>query len=407
MNAFLQRKYSYDNNALFCEVVNILISFISNYFNHHQRFLSQELNKQTKGNYYFIATSEMREERRALGYGESDIPSYVIESHKSEAQKIKANEIVDKSDVTVIGSASDDCIKSRKDASKLVFRYSERIFKQKKSLIDFIRSGIGFRMKNPCGKPVYLLCAGAFVSSDYAKYGLFKNKAYRWGYFPETKYYDDINNVINNKKKNSILWVGRFIDWKHPDDALKAAQRLKEKGYDFELNLIGSGEMKQELEELITKNGLSNCVRILGSMKPEQVREHMEKSEIFLFTSDRREGWGAVLNEAMNSGCSVVASHEIGSVPYLVENESNGIIYESCNTDMLCDKISYLLDNPAKRAEFGKNAYKTISEIWNSSVAAERLINFASHIIAGEKYPDLYASGPCSKAEILNETWFK
>ena len=34
----------------------------------------------------------------------------------------------------------------------------------------------------------------------------------------------------------------------------------------------------------------------------------MEKADIFLFTSDRREGWGAVANEAMNSACALVVS---------------------------------------------------------------------------------------------------
>lgn len=349
----------------------------------------------------------MREERRALGYGESDIPSYVIESHKCEAEKSKASELAEKSDAVIIGSASENYIERRKADSKLIFRYSERIFKQKKSIFDFVRSGIGFRIKNPRNKPIYLLSAGAFVSSDYSKYGLFKNKSYKWGYFPETIRYDDINNVINNKKKNSILWAGRFIDWKHPDDAVKAALILKEKGMDFELNLIGSGELMPELEKLISENGLNDCVHILGSMKPEQVRAHMEKSEIFLFTSDRREGWGAVLNEAMNSGCCVVTSHEIGSAPYLVENGINGTVYESGNVAMLSNKIEYLLNNSEKRANMGRNAYKTISEIWNSSVAAERLVNLASRIIAGEKHPDLYVDGPCSKAEKIKENWFK
>lgn len=51
-------------------------------------------------------------------------------------------------------------------------------------------------------------------------------------------------------------------------------------------------------------------------MKASEVRSYMEKADIYLFTSDFNEGWGAVLNESMNSGCAVVASHAIGSVPF-------------------------------------------------------------------------------------------
>jgi glycosyltransferase involved in cell wall biosynthesis len=45
---------------------------------------------------------------------------------------------------------------------------------------------------------------------------------------------------------------------------------------------------------------------------------------VFIFTSDRNEGWGAVLNEAMGSGCAVVAADLIGSVPYLIEHKKMG-----------------------------------------------------------------------------------
>ena len=44
----------------------------------------------------------------------------------------------------------------------------------------------------------------------------------------------------------------------------------------------------------------------------------MEESEIYLVTSDRKEGWGAVVNEAMNSGCAVVADHMIGAAPWMI-----------------------------------------------------------------------------------------
>lgn len=385
----------------------ILISFVSNYFNHHQRFLSQELHEKTNGNYYFIATSEMREERRALGYGEADYPSYVLNAHLSESEKLKAEDYINCSDAVIIGSADEGYINNRKENSGLIFRYSERIFKKRKKLVDFIREGIGHRIKNPVRKPVFLLCAGAYVSSDYARYGLFKNKAYKWGYFPETRYYDDIQNVITKKKKNSILWAGRFIDWKHPDDALNAVEILKENGFDFELNFIGTGEMEQQLKTLVEKKGLSGCVCFSGSMKPENVRSYMEKSEIFLFTSDRNEGWGAVLNEAMNSGCAVVASHEAGSVPYLAQNGENALVYESGNYQMLAEKIMFLLNEPEKRKQISLAAYKTIVEEWNATVASERFINLINHICDGEKNPDLYKDGPCSKAEKMKENWFK
>ena len=53
--------------------------------------------------------------------------------------------------------------------------------------------------------------------------------AMRYGY--------DVDKLINNKKKNSIVWAGRLIDWKHPEYAIEAAKQLKAEAYEFELNI--------------------------------------------------------------------------------------------------------------------------------------------------------------------------
>lgn len=58
---------------------------------------------------------------------------------------------------------------------------------------------------------------------------------------------------------------------------------------------------------------------------------------------------GAVLNESMNSGCAVIASDAIGSVPFLIKNGVNGIIYKDGNQKDLSQVLMELLDNPEKR----------------------------------------------------------
>lgn len=55
----------------------------------------------------------------------------------------------------------------------------------------------------------------------------------------------------------------------------------------------------------------------------------------------------------------------------------------------------------------GEAAYKTIVEKWNAEIAATRIIELSHKILNGEEYPDLYESGPCSKAEIVDDEWFE
>ena len=251
-----------------------------------------------------------------------------------------------------------------------------------------------------------MLCASAYTAADFALFGLFRNKCYKWGYFPEVKKYD-IADLMSRKlsattvglkhPKASILWAGRLIGWKHPDASIKAAYELKKKGYSFQLDIIGNGEMEHQLKNMIQKMDLSDCVKMLGAMSPAQVREHMEKADIFLFTSDRNEGWGAVLNESMNSGCAVVASDAIGSVPFLIKDGENGIVYHRGSQRALNRAVENLIQNPSLRWKFGIEAYKTLRDTWNAEVAAKRLFKLAQEISYGNVSP--FKDGPCSIAK--------
>jgi glycosyltransferase involved in cell wall biosynthesis len=210
---------------------------------------------------------------------------------------------------------------------------------------------------------------------------------------------------MNKKNRHTLMWCGRFLDWKHPDDAIFVARKLKADGYSFQLKFVGTGDMEEKLKDLVEENDLSDCVIFLGSMKPEQVREHMEEAGIYLFTSDYREGWGAVLNESMNSGCAVVASHAIGSVPFLLRDGENGYVYRSNDKDMLYEKVKYLLNHPEEQIRLGEAAYETMSTVWNAPVSAERLMGLLRRVMAGDTAPDIFDDGPCSKASVISDKW--
>lgn len=373
------------------------IVFVSNYFNHHQMAFTEEIFNKLRNDFTFISTTTMREERRVLGYSQQSLPGYVLLSYMGVEEYNKAMELIMNADVAIVGSAPFKMLQRRILAGKLVFRYSERPFKMQPSALRVLYFALKSYLLNFPYRNIYMLGASAFTSSDYSTIGMFRNKSYRWGYFPNTKVYD-VNTLMSTKRHNKILWCGRFISWKHPDDVLCIAKMLKDNGYLISIDFIGTGEKTLQLYELAQKLDILDIVTFCGPMSPDQVRKQMENAGIYLFTSDRKEGWGAVLNESMNSGCAVIASDAIGSVPYLIQDGENGFIYESGNLEMLYEKVKYLLDNPMEQIRLGEAAYATITEKWNARVAADRFLQLTQKIIDGEKSPDLYVDGPCSKA---------
>lgn len=387
------------------------VVFFSNYLNHHQVPLCEALYRLTDGQFVFVATEPVSEARRQLGYADLDVAyPFVLMAYADASNQRKARALALESDVVIIGQASDAYVIKRLRQKKLTFRYSERYYKQGLNPRNFFRRAIGAWLRDGRFQryPLYMLCAGGYVAADCAIFANYLNRAYKWGYFPEFRK-QDLSRLFALKQKNtriSLLWVGRLIPWKHPDTAVQIARQLFDAGYDFDLNILGSGEMYTQLQDMILQGGLGDCVHLRGAVSPEMVRSYMDAADIFLFTSDFNEGWGAVLNEAMNSACAVVASHEAGSVPFLVQDGRNGLIYKNGDSNGLYRCIANLIERPQLRIQLGQAAYCTLDALWNAELAAQRFLRLAQMLIDG-KMEDLYPDGPCSQADILEDEWYK
>lgn len=384
------------------------IAFFSNFMNHHQLELCNKLYKMEDVEFIFIATTPLPIEQQKLGYDNLNNLDFVLKEYELK-EKNTILEIIKSFDVMIVGSAPEMYAQLRIKTNKLLFRYSERIFKKgiihaysPKARYFLTKNHARYKRNN-----VYLLCASAYCYSDFLRVNAYKNKAYKWGYFPPLKIYSNIDDLLSNKKKNSILWVGRMIDWKHPEYCIELAKYLLSKQIDFHIKMIGTGDLYEEIIKNINYNNLENYIEVLGAVPSKDVRKHMEESQIFIFTSDRNEGWGAVLNEAMNSGCAVVANHLIGSVPFMINNKDNGLIYKNKDINNFFYNVEFLLKNEKIICSLGKNAYLTIAERWNYDVAAERLVSLSKKLMQNHKDDDTYFDGPCSLAKKLSDNWFK
>lgn len=359
-------------------------TFVSNYINHHQIPMSDALYRLLGDGYHFIQTEQVEAERLRMGWqDESERLPYLKRFYEEPEQ---CEEMIRDSDVVVFGGTDDErYIKPRLTAGRLILRYSERIYKSgqwkavsprglRKKYIDHTR----YRKA-----PVYLLCAGGYVASDFHLVRAYPDKMFKWGYFPETRHYDREQLLGKHWDKTaSLLWAGRFIDWKHPELPILLAERLKQRGYSFHLTMVGGGEMEGLLRRLVAEKKLSDEVEFGGYRKPSEVREMMERAHVYLLTSDYKEGWGAVLNEAMNSGCAVIASHAVGAAPFLLRHGENGLIFRSGNLDDLERQARRLLENAGERKTLGNAAYETIAQEWNAEKAAGRLVELAERLLA-------------------------
>jgi len=379
------------------------ITMISNYINHHQIPFSNAIYEKIGEDYAFIQTEPMEEERRLMGWGvdETEIPYVKFLYEDEEACK----KLIEEADILLVGwMEREDLIEKRLLQNRLTIRISERIYREgqykaisPRGLLRKYKEHTRFRKND-----VYLLCAGAYVPSDFHIVKAYPGKMLRFGYFPETIYYDK-NTLFAEKEDIStvhMVWAGRFMPLKHPEYAIALAKDLQKEGYAFHLHMIGSGVMEEDLKKSVSEYGLEDKVTFYGFMEPKKVREYMEKSHIHLFTSNHLEGWGAVVNEGMNSGLAEVVNSSVGSAPFLITHGVNGLIYKEGDYEdfLLC--VKKLFANKELITRLGQAAYDTITTEWNAEHAVKELFRFYEGYL--KKDIQLPQSGPFSPAPVIS-----
>ena len=378
--------------------------FITNYVHHHQIPLADEFYGMLGENYKYVATDALPGWLIKGGYDPSISRPYVVRAYENEEEKRRAMQLANDADVVIMGSATEDYVRERINAGKLTFRYSERWFKSRPWFMSGPRAWYNFwhdhiRYRN---KPLYMLAASAYTCRDVNAVGAYKNKVFKWGYF--TKVEDFPLEASANFSDSSegteahLMWCARFLRWKHPELPVKLAKWLKNRNYKFIIDMYGSGEELEPTKELAKKLDVADVVRFQGNLPNDEILKQMRRHEIFLFTSDRNEGWGAVLNESMSNGCAVVASNMIGSVPFLIEGGINGLIFKSEDTDSLETQVASLLDSVDYRRTIAGNAIKTMREVWSPKNAAENFLKLCEAIKSGWQWDSVIENGPCSMA---------
>lgn len=312
-------------------------------------------------------------------------------------------------DIVVFGDMAGDesFVKARAKTGKPFFRYTERLLKRgdwwarvpPKRLRTYDRFT---RYKN---SPMYVLCASAFASRDLGKFGFPCERCLKWGYFPSTKEAFIFNTPACSDRKWNICSAQRLISWKRVDLQLKMAKRLKDLGLPFTLTIAGDGDCFGELRNLAETLNVTDCVTFVGNLASEDAFALMRDGDIFITTSNRVEGWGACVNEAMAAGCAVVASSEVGSAPYLIKPGINGTIFKSGDAEDLTRVVQGLMRDREGTLCLARAGQDVVGGLWGARSAADRLICIAEQYLS-HGCIEPYSEGPLSFAEPMNDDWY-
>ena len=378
------------------------LAFFNNSLNHHQVHVADEFYRLLGEEYIYVSTIAHDKAGLKGGVDYSSRP-YLLMSAESEKNRQRALDLARTADVCVFGAESLDFAIERakqKDCG-IAFELSERWLKR--GWLNILSPRLQrwwwnyqtlFRFK-----PFYKLNASAFAAGDHARLLSYKGRCYKWGYFTQVDEDFDVEASpdVSTLNITPLMWCSRYLVWKHPELPVMMASRLKQKGYRFVINMYGSGEKEEITKALVENMGLGDVIKFHGELPNNQIIDAMRNHPVFLFTSDRYEGWGAVANESMANGCVLVSSDAIGSSPYLIQDGINGFRFQCCCVASLEEKVRWLLDHPMDMQKMRKNARKTMTKLWSPRNAAESFLKLTDDLQHGRECS--IKEGPASIAE--------
>lgn len=134
-----------------------------------------------------------------------------------------------------------------------------------------------------------------------------------------------------------LLFAGKFIPKKRPADVIRAAARLRERGRDARVLLVGAGELEGALRNEATRTGVPT--HFAGFKNQTELPAYYAAADLLALPSDGGETWGLVVNEAMACRTPAVVSDAVGCGPDLVDEGRTGAAFPLGDADALADAV--------------------------------------------------------------------
>lgn len=183
-----------------------------------------------------------------------------------------------------------------------------------------------------------------------------------------------------------IISVSRLTEKKGLEFGIRAVAMLIERGIDLEYIIVGDGDCKQSLQNLVQQLGIAHAVKLVGPKEHSEVLKLLEQSHILLAPSvtakdGNQEGIPVVLMEAMASGLPVVSTYHSG-IPELVEDNVSGLLAPERDASALAEKLCFLIQNSEKWTNFEKAGRIRVEQEFSIDALNKKLVDICQQVLS-------------------------
>ena len=215
------------------------------------------------------------------------------------------------------------------------------------------KTGKWFKYIFPFTPPIWKKAARIIAVSQFSRQMALRKYSVPITVIPNGVNYQKIKvSSVQPHNIPEIVFAGRFVPQKNINQIVKTCVKIKD--LSWHCTLIGDGQEKEKLLNLIASNELQDRFTITGWKTPEQVIEIFQKSDI-LFLPSRSEGLPVVGIQAMACGLALVLS-TAGGNPEIILAGRNGFVEDPDDTDGFVRDFTELLTSSEKLLNFRKTS---------------------------------------------------
>jgi glycosyltransferase involved in cell wall biosynthesis len=314
----------------------------------HQNEFIIELSKITGNKIFWIVESEKLEYRTNMGWEDVNVTdlNIIIAPTKNQIHQIIDESKIYNSIHVFSGLRGVWLVRY---ALKYACKFDLKIAIQsesidKKGLKGIVRIFLGLLDRIRFSSKIsYIFAIGSTGRNWFEFLGYKKNIIFDWGYFPDSKFLE-FDNVEYDTSKFNFIYCGSLINEKGIVNLIKAFCNIVKFHPKTHLHLVGSGKNMDDIITMTNKYKLSKNVSFHGVLLNKQAKYLISKSDVLILPSIRKDGWGAVVNEAILNGTKVICSDLCGASIVIKNNRVFGRVFDHRKIETLIQSMNELLD---------------------------------------------------------------
>ncbi|MFU1783390.1 glycosyltransferase family 4 protein [Haloarcula japonica] len=200
------------------------------------------------------------------------------------------------------------------------------------------------------------------------------------------------HNRIDAAVGPAIVFVGRLVDGKRPQDALASLAEIQDRCLDAQLFFCGDGPMRESLENTVAEKELDDAVSFLGRVPYSEMPTVFRAADLFVLPS-RTEGFPRTVLEALACETPVVSSN-LEQTAKIVEQ--TGTTVEVGDIEGLATAVSDLVEDKQLLSDLGKHGRQIVTARYDWEDMVRETTNILGQIAKISEPPATDRKGPSS-----------